>query len=89
MNTPLTPQQLELAELIVKTLNLELPARSIDADEALFGDEGLALDSIDALEIAYAIFQHYQIKLKSSDTNNEQIFSSLAALSDHIQHSWL
>ena len=87
MNHQLTPEQLELAELIVKTLNLELPARSIDADEPLFGDEGLALDSIDALEIAYAIFQHYQVKLKSSDANNEHIFASLAALSDHIQQN--
>ncbi|MGW8370077.1 MAG: phosphopantetheine-binding protein, partial [Gammaproteobacteria bacterium] len=47
----------EVADLIVEALNLEdVEASEIDPIEPLFG-EGLALDSIDALELALAITQ--------------------------------
>ncbi len=47
-----TPQQKELAELIVSALNLEgVDPGGIDPDAPLFGS-GLGLDSIDALELA-------------------------------------
>ena len=50
-----TEPQLRLAEMIVDVLSLEnRAATDIDPDAQLF-DEGLGLDSIDALEIAVAI----------------------------------
>ena len=43
---------LELKKAIIKALNLEeMTPEDIDADAPLFGDEGLGLDSIDALEL--------------------------------------
>ena len=80
-----TPQELEVAQLIINTLNLEdIGAAEIDPDEPLFND-GLGLDSIDALELALAISKNYGFQLRSDDENNAQIFSSLRALSKHIE----
>jgi acyl carrier protein len=80
----LSAQELELAELIVKTLNLETQAVEVDPVKPLYG-EGLGLDSIDILEIALAISKTYGIHLRSDDENNQKIFSSLRSLNQHIQ----
>jgi acyl carrier protein len=73
-----------LARLIVETLNLDVDAATIDPDAPLFG-EGLGLDSIDMLEIALAVSQTYGVKLRADDSQNDQIFRSLATLSAYIQ----
>lgn len=80
----MTPEELELAELIVTSLNLELQAADIDPDAPLYG-EGLGLDSIDILELALAVSKAYGIKLRSDDENNRKVFSSLRSLNQHIQ----
>lgn len=75
----------EVAQLIVDSLNLEeVRPDSIDPEAPLFR-EGLGLDSIDALELALAISNKYGFKLQSDDKNNKQVFSSLRALSRHIE----
>lgn len=79
-----TPEELELAKLIVATLNLDVPAAEIDPTAPLY-HEGLGLDSIDILEIALVISKTYGVKVRSDDENNSKIFSSLRALSSHIQ----
>ena len=84
VNSMVRPE-LELATLIVNTLNLEVSPENIDPDAPLYG-EGLGLDSIDMLEIALAISKAYGVKLRSDDESNVRIFSSLRHLSDHIQH---
>jgi acyl carrier protein len=77
-------QEAELAKLIVETLNLEdVAATDIDPEAPLFG-EGLGLDSIDALELALAISQHYGVHLRTEDANVEQVFSSLSSLNQFI-----
>lgn len=83
--TKTTPQELEVAQLIIETLSLEdIQANEIDPEEPLF-NEGLGLDSIDALELALAISKKYGFQLRSDDENNARIFSSLRALSEHIE----
>ena len=77
-------QELELAQLIVTTLNLETQAADIDPGAQLY-KVGLGLDSIDILEIALAISKTYGIRLRSDDENNQNIFSSLRSLNQHIQ----
>lgn len=84
MSTLSRTQEFALAQLIVQTLNLDVDAAAIDVDAPLFG-EGLGLDSIDMLEIALAVSQTYGVKLRADDTNNNQIFRSLASLSHYIQ----
>jgi acyl carrier protein len=83
--TSLSPFELEVARLIVTTLNLEdVNPEEIDPEAALFG-AGLGLDSIDALELALAVSTEYGVQLRSDDTeNNARIFASLRALSQHI-----
>jgi acyl carrier protein len=85
MTAALTPEQMELAELIVSALNLEgVEPATIDPDAPLFGS-GLALDSIDALELALEIGKRYGVQLKADDEDNKRIFSSLRALSAYVQ----
>lgn len=80
----LTNTEKEVAELILTSLNLEdISIADIDPEAALFND-GLGLDSIDALELAMAITQKYGFQLKSDDSNNAVIFSSLRNLTNHI-----
>ncbi len=76
--------ELELAQLIVATLNLEVNAADIDPGAPIYG-EGLGLDSIDILELALAITKVYGVQLRSEDENNRRIFTSLRRLNAHIQ----
>lgn len=80
----LSAQELELARMIVTTLDLDLRAEEIAPTMPLFGD-GLGLDSIDVLEIALAVSRQYGVKLRSDDEASEQIFGSLRSLTQHIQ----
>ena len=83
-NGAATPEELDLARLIVSTLNLEVAAAEINVLAPLYG-EGLGLDSIDILELSLAISRTYGIQLRSDDENNLKIFSSLRTLARHIQ----
>ncbi len=77
----------EVADMIIEVLVIEdLTAEDIDPKVPLFGD-GLGLDSIDALELSFAIAQRYGVKLRSDDERNQAIFASLEALSRHIGES--
>jgi len=80
----LTAEEAELAALIVQTLNLDVPASEVDPLGALYGD-GLGLDSIDMLEIALVVSQHYGVKLRADDEDNGRIFGSLRSLNAFIQ----
>ena len=80
----LTTFEREVAQLIVESLNLENRPEDLDPEQTLFG-EGLGLDSIDALELSLALSQTYGLKIRSSDENIEELFSSLRALSRYIE----
>jgi len=86
MNTAvgMTKDERELAELIVVALNLEAPAEDIDPSAPLYR-EGLGLDSIDILEIALTISKQYGMQLRSDDSDNVAIFSSLRSLNEYVQ----
>jgi acyl carrier protein len=78
-----TAQEAALAQLIVTTLNLEVPPAEIDPEAPLYG-EGLGLDSIDMLEISLVVSQQFGVKLRADDEKNAQIFSSLRSLNAFI-----
>ena len=80
----MSPQERDLAALIVQTLKPKVDPATIQPEAPLFGD-GLGLDSIDALELSLAISQTYGYQLKSSDPEIKAIFSSLRALSNAIE----
>lgn len=82
----MTAQERELAGLIVTSLNLDISADDINPEAPLYR-EGLGLDSIDILEIALDISKTYGFQLRSDDSDNVKIFSSLRNLSEHVQRS--
>lgn len=80
-----TPAELEMAELLIETLNLEdMEPAEIEPEAALFGD-GLGLDSIDALEIALAISQKYQVQMQAEDESTREAFANLKTLTKFVQ----
>ena len=80
-----SPVMVDLAELLVESLNLEdVQPADIDPEAPLF-NAGLGLDSIDALELALAISKRYGFQLRSDNDENRQIFASLRALSAHVE----
>lgn len=81
----LSPFEHEVAQLIIDTLGLEAVTADEIAPEAALFNEGLGLDSIDALELAMEISRRYGFQLRSDDSDNARIFSSLRALSEHIE----
>ena len=78
-----TAQEIELARLIVSTLNLEIAPDEIEPMAPLY-DEGLGLDSIDILEIALAVSKQYGVQLRADSEENGRIFGSLRQLVDYI-----
>lgn len=82
-----TPAENQLAALMVEALNLEnIRPEDIRPEAALFGTD-LGLDSIDALELALAVSKRYGFQLRSDNDDNRRIFSSLRALSAHIEQN--
>jgi acyl carrier protein len=75
--------QHEVAELMIKCLNLEVTADQVIPDAPLYG-EGLGLDSIDVLEVALEVSKRYGLQLRSDSKDNRKIFSSLRSLADYI-----
>lgn len=74
----------ELKEMIIETLELEdISAKDIESSDALF-NEGLGLDSIDALELGVALHSRYGIKLEAEAEENKQFFASVAALANMV-----
>ena len=78
--------KLEIKRLIIEALDLEDTApEDIDDDAPLFGDEGLGLDSIDALELGIALRKKYQIQLEANDAGNREHFRSVSNLAKLVQ----
>jgi acyl carrier protein len=74
---------LELKKEIIEVLNLEdMTPDDIDKDAPLFG-EGLALDSIDALELIVLMEKNYGIKL-DNPAKGKEIFKSVQVMADYI-----
>lgn len=74
-----------IKEQLIEVLNLEdISVEEIETDMALFGDDGLGLDSIDALEIILLLEKEYGIKLKDPAAA-KPIFYSVNTLAEFIQ----
>jgi len=81
-----TPEKLELEikELIIEALALEdVTPAEIDSEAALFVD-GLGLDSIDALELAMALEERYEVKVGDDPETNQRIFASVRNLAAFV-----
>ncbi len=75
----------ELKQLIIDSLDLEdLTVDDIDSQETLF-NEGLGLDSIDALELGLAIRKKYNVRIDAENDDVVKIFASIASLAEFIE----
>ena len=78
------PLHARLKQLIVETLKLEgVVASDIADDEPLIGS-GLALDSIDALELVVRLEKEFGLKIGSSE-ESRQALASVASLGAFIR----
>ncbi len=74
----------KLKTQIIEQLNLEdLTPADIEDDKPLFGDDGLGLDSIDALEFIVILDTHYGIKI-ADPSEGREIFHSINTLAAYI-----
>ena len=70
---------------LIEQLNLEdVEISDIDDNDQLFGDEGLALDSIDALEIIVLLEKEYGIKM-DDPKKGKNVMQSIQSLADYIE----
>ncbi|MBQ6732471.1 MAG: acyl carrier protein [Paludibacteraceae bacterium] len=75
----------KLKQQIIKVLNLEgMEPGDIDDNAPLFGEEGIGLDSIDALELIVLLEKSYGIKLQTPE-EGKQVFKSVAVMADYIE----
>lgn len=82
-----TAEESLMAKRLVEALGLDhIKPDAIAPTAPLFGssNEGIGLDSIDALEIALMIQQHYGIELRSDDAATKSAFASLRSLTEHV-----
>lgn len=73
----------KLKKEIIEVLNLEdIEPEDIDADDPLF-NEGLGLDSIDALELIVLLEKNYGIKIEDP-RDGRKIFFSIKTMAEYI-----
>jgi len=75
----------EIKELLIRALELEdISVSDIASDEPLFED-GLGLDSIDALEIGLILQEKYDVVIDAEDESTKVHFASVANLAAFIK----
>lgn len=74
----------EIKGLIISALRLEdLSPADIDSAAPIFGG-GLALDSIDALELGVALQKKYGVKMTQDPVENKRHFASVRSLAAFV-----
>jgi len=77
--------ELRVKQLIVESLMLEdVKPDDIDTEAPLFV-EGLGLDSIDALELAMVLHEHFGVRTTQGDERNRERFYSVKSLAEFIR----
>jgi len=74
----------DLKVKIIEGLNLEdITPDEIEDDMALFGEDGLGLDSVDAIELTLVLEKEFGVKITNM-AEAESIFASSASLTTYI-----
>lgn len=73
----------QIKHLIVDRLKLEVQPADIGDEQPLFGDDGLGLDSIDALELVLGVEQELGVKIDDEEVGS-QALESVAALAQFV-----
>ncbi len=76
-----------LKEKIIEGLNLEdIEASEISDSDPLFGDDGLGLDSVDAIELTLVVEKEFGVKV-TNIADAETIFATAQSLCDYINEN--
>ncbi|TCK01538.1 acyl carrier protein [Volucribacter psittacicida] len=76
----------QLKQLIIDSLALEdIHIDEIENDIPLFSQEGLGLDSVDALELGLAIQKKFNFQLESEQQELRNHFTSVTTLANFIR----
>jgi acyl carrier protein len=73
----------DIKELIISSLNLSDVTPEQIVDDAPLFQEGLGLDSIDALELAVAIERKYRVTIPD-EAVGKKVFSSVSSLAAYV-----
>jgi len=74
----------DLKEKIIAGLSLEdMTPDEIEDDMALFGDEGLGLDSVDAIELTLVLEKEFSVKVTNMNAA-EEIFATPNSLTNYV-----
>ncbi len=75
----------ELKAQIIEQLNLEeMEVGDFENSDPLFGDEGLGLDSIDALELIVLLEKEYGLKIENPEQGSK-IFATIDTMAAYIR----
>jgi len=69
--------------MMVENLMLKVPKESIADDLPLFGEGGLSLDSIDALELVVSLEKRFGVTVPNSDTAR-QALATVNSIHDYV-----
>ncbi|MGJ0314110.1 phosphopantetheine-binding protein [Aliarcobacter cryaerophilus] len=74
-------------QVLIDGLKLEdITVDDIDNNSALFGEEGIGLDSVDSIELVLIIEKEYGVKISNS-ADYKTIFSSVQNLLNYINEN--
>lgn len=76
----------QIKHMIINSLGLEdITIEDIATDAPLFGDEGLGLDSVDALELGLAVQKTFGFQMDGEKDNLRDHFASVQTLADFVR----
>ena len=76
----------QIKQLIIDSLGLEdITVADIGSEDPLFGDDGLGLDSVDALELGLAVQKAFGFQMDGEKENLREHFASVQTLADFIR----
>ena len=76
----------QIKQLIIDSLALEdITPADIGSEEPLFSDEGLGLDSVDALELGLAVQKTFGFQLDGENDNLRDNFANVKTLSEFVR----
>ena len=76
----------QIKQMIIDSLGLEdITIEDIATDAPLFGNEGLGLDSVDALELELALQKTFGFQLDGEKDNLRNHFASVQTLADFVR----
>ena len=76
----------QIKQMIIDSLGQEdISADDIDTDAPLFGDDGLGLDSVDALELGLAVQKTFNFQFDGEKDKLREHFTSVKTLADFVR----